>query len=67
MNARCTECNKHHLFYAVKGFRLADKRCTCGGKFERLTFHDFDEFKELLYINSKNQIWYLSRDKKFFI
>lgn len=37
MTARCTSCGASYFFRATRGAKLADRKCSCGGKYEILS------------------------------
>lgn len=41
MQARCTKCSAAFDFRNMRGAKLSDFRCKCGGTYERMTFDGY--------------------------
>lgn len=46
MTARCIDCNKMNSFRNRRGAKLADQRCSCGGKLEIVGGSHNEKFTE---------------------
>lgn len=61
MNARCIGCSTHIAFKAARGGKLDGRRCTCGQRYERMTFVRYERTRagDVQIHRTYNHIYYL--------